>query len=106
MGDIYVVGVGTTRFGRLPDESVKSLTKQAVAASLSGGGCIRRSSRGHDRHFRRTRRHLPGQHRPVQAKAYLFLESFPRATTERFSRPNCCPAWPARIVRRDARELR
>ena len=34
VSDIYVVGVGMTPFGRFADETVKSLTRQAVAAAL------------------------------------------------------------------------
>ncbi|MEW6639816.1 MAG: thiolase family protein [Pseudomonadota bacterium] len=41
MSDIYVVGVGMTPFGRLGRETVKSLTKQAVAAALSDAGLTR-----------------------------------------------------------------
>jgi acetyl-CoA acetyltransferase len=35
MSDIYVVGVGMTTFGRLTDQSVKSLTKRAVVEALA-----------------------------------------------------------------------
>ncbi|NNA76487.1 thiolase family protein [Pseudomonas lactis] len=35
MNDVYVLGVGMTRFGKHPNESVKSLTAMAVAAALA-----------------------------------------------------------------------
>ncbi|MBU1347900.1 MAG: thiolase family protein [Alphaproteobacteria bacterium] len=38
MEDVYVVGVGMTRFGRLLDRSVKSLTREAVDLALSDAG--------------------------------------------------------------------
>jgi acetyl-CoA acyltransferase len=41
MSDIYVVGVGMTAFGRLMDQSIKSLTRQAVEAALVDAGAIR-----------------------------------------------------------------
>ena len=37
--DIYVVGIGMTAFGRLPAESVKSMTREAVTAALADAGC-------------------------------------------------------------------
>ena len=33
--EIYVVGVGMTRFGRLPDQNIKAMTKEAVNGALS-----------------------------------------------------------------------
>lgn len=41
MEDVFVVGVGMTRFGRLLDRSVKSLTREAVELSLSDAGLDR-----------------------------------------------------------------
>src|SRR5579883_1454544 len=40
-GNIYIVGVGMTRFGKLWDWSVKDLTKAAVTAALADAGCQR-----------------------------------------------------------------
>ncbi len=37
--DIYIVGVGMTRFGRLFDRSVKDLTRAAVTDALADAGC-------------------------------------------------------------------
>lgn len=34
MEDIYVIGVGMTMFGKLPNQSIKQLTEQAVSAAL------------------------------------------------------------------------
>lgn len=39
MEDVYVVGVGMTPFGKLPDQSVKDLTRQAASAALKDAGC-------------------------------------------------------------------
>lgn len=39
MEDVYVIGVGMTPFGKLPDQSVKDLTRQAVTAALKDAGC-------------------------------------------------------------------
>lgn len=39
MSDIYVVGVGMTRFGKWLDRSVKDLTREAVTMALSDAGC-------------------------------------------------------------------
>lgn len=39
MEDIYVVGAGMTRFGRLRDCSVKDLTREAVDLTLRDAGC-------------------------------------------------------------------
>src|SRR5258708_20050768 len=36
---VFVVGVGMTRFGRHPDKSVKELTREAVEQALADGGC-------------------------------------------------------------------
>jgi acetyl-CoA acyltransferase len=41
MSDIYVVGVGMTAFGRLMDQSIKSLTRQAVEAALVDARALR-----------------------------------------------------------------
>ncbi len=41
MEDIYVVGTGMTRFGKLPDCSVKDLTREAVNLALRDAGCGR-----------------------------------------------------------------
>ncbi|HCF0993048.1 TPA: thiolase family protein [Pseudomonas aeruginosa] len=38
MSDVYLLGVGMTRFGKHPGESVKSLTASAVAAALADAG--------------------------------------------------------------------
>jgi acetyl-CoA acyltransferase len=38
MSDIYVVGVGMTRFGKFLDRSVKDLTRDAVEAALADAG--------------------------------------------------------------------
>ncbi|MEB2317334.1 MAG: thiolase family protein [Pseudomonadota bacterium] len=38
MEDVYVVGVGMTPFGRLPDVSIKELTRQAVETALADAG--------------------------------------------------------------------
>ncbi|MER6081322.1 thiolase family protein [Streptomyces sp. NPDC001833] len=38
MENIYVVGVGMTRFGRLLDQSIKQLTRTAVEAALADAG--------------------------------------------------------------------
>ncbi len=38
MTDVYVVGVGMTKFGRLFDRSVKSLTAEAVTGALTDAG--------------------------------------------------------------------
>ncbi len=39
MEDVYVIGVGMTPFGKLPDQSVKDLTREAVTAALKDSGC-------------------------------------------------------------------
>jgi acetyl-CoA acyltransferase len=36
---VFIVGVGMTRFGRHPDKSVKELTREAVEQALADGGC-------------------------------------------------------------------
>lgn len=38
MEDVYVVGVGMTRFGKCPDESIKALTKTAVKRAVEHAG--------------------------------------------------------------------
>jgi acetyl-CoA acetyltransferase len=38
MTDVFVVGIGMTRFGKLLDRSVKQLTREAVSAALSDAG--------------------------------------------------------------------
>ena len=38
MDKVYVVGVGMTRFGRFPDATVKSLTREAVTSALADAG--------------------------------------------------------------------
>ncbi|MEJ2410597.1 MAG: thiolase family protein [Novosphingobium sp.] len=38
MEDIYVVGVGMTPFGRMPDKDIKTLTNEAVSAALADAG--------------------------------------------------------------------
>jgi acetyl-CoA acetyltransferase len=38
MEEIYVVGVGMTRFGRLPDQNIKTMTKEAVNGALTDAG--------------------------------------------------------------------
>lgn len=38
MEDIYVVGVGMTPFGRMPDTDIKAMSKQAVDGALSDAG--------------------------------------------------------------------
>src|SRR5579863_8085067 len=38
MPDIYVVGVGMTKFGRFLDRSVKSLAHEAIGAALNDAG--------------------------------------------------------------------
>lgn len=38
-GDVYVVGVGMTPFGKIPGRTVKSLTADAVGAALADAGC-------------------------------------------------------------------
>lgn len=39
MQNVYIVGVGMTRFGRMLDQSVKDLTATAVAEALEDAGC-------------------------------------------------------------------
>jgi acetyl-CoA acetyltransferase len=39
--DIFVVGVSMTKFGRLPDQSLKQLSQQAVADALADAGVCR-----------------------------------------------------------------
>ncbi len=34
MRDVYVIGVGMTRFGKFPDRGLKSLTQEAVEQAL------------------------------------------------------------------------
>lgn len=41
MDEIYVVGVGMTRFGKWLDKSVKDLTREAVDLALTDAGCQR-----------------------------------------------------------------
>jgi acetyl-CoA acyltransferase len=43
MSDIYVIGVGMTRFGKFLDHSVKDLTRGAVEAALADAGVARES---------------------------------------------------------------
>lgn len=38
MENIYVVGVGMTPFGKLADQSIKAMTREAVTAALSDAG--------------------------------------------------------------------
>lgn len=38
MTDVYVAGVGMTPFGKLPDRSVKDLTRAAVDDALADAG--------------------------------------------------------------------
>ncbi len=44
--NIYVVGVGMTQFGRLPDLSVKDLTRVAVNAAIDDSGCVAKDIQG------------------------------------------------------------
>lgn len=37
--DVYIVGIGMTTFGRLPQQSVKSMTREAVGAALKDAEC-------------------------------------------------------------------
>ncbi|WP_428149730.1 thiolase family protein [Brevundimonas sp.] len=37
-GDVFIAGISMTRFGKRPDDSVKSLTAEAVTAALSDAG--------------------------------------------------------------------
>lgn len=39
MENVYVAGIGMTPFGKLQDQSVKGLTRQAVAGALQDAGC-------------------------------------------------------------------
>lgn len=39
MSEVYVVGVGMTRFGKWLDRSVKDLTREAVTMALADAGC-------------------------------------------------------------------
>ncbi|MEH2613021.1 acetyl-CoA acyltransferase [Bradyrhizobium sp. AZCC 1693] len=39
MDDIFILGVGMTELGKLPDRSVKSLTAEAVSGALDDAGC-------------------------------------------------------------------
>ena len=40
-GNIYIVGVGMTQFGRHPERSIDSLANEALEAALSDGGATR-----------------------------------------------------------------
>jgi acetyl-CoA acetyltransferase len=42
MTQLYVAGIGMTRFGRHLDRSIKDLTREAVEAALADAGCERR----------------------------------------------------------------
>ncbi len=42
MRDAFIVGVYTSRFGKLPDVSVKALTSEAVLGVLADAGIDRR----------------------------------------------------------------
>ncbi|SLN23871.1 thiolase family protein [Oceanibacterium hippocampi] len=42
MSNVYIIGVGMTRFGKFPDRSVKDLTRQAVEAALDDCGLARK----------------------------------------------------------------
>src|SRR5688572_30755270 len=37
--DVYVIGIGMTAFGRLPEQSVKSMTREAVSVALKDAQC-------------------------------------------------------------------
>ena len=37
-GDVFIAGISMTRFGKRPDQSVKSLTAEAVTAALADAG--------------------------------------------------------------------
>jgi acetyl-CoA acetyltransferase len=61
MEDVYVVGVGMTPFGKLPDLSVKDLTRQAVEGALKDAG---REAKDLDGAFfaNAVQGHMEGQH--------------------------------------------
>ena len=61
MTDIYVIGVGMTRFGKLLDRSVKSLTREAVTAALTDSG-IRQADVGAAFFANATQSPIEGQH--------------------------------------------
>ena len=42
MGDVYIAGVGMTPFGRFPDKSVKSLTREVLDDVLADAGLARK----------------------------------------------------------------
>src|ERR1700758_4714077 len=42
---VFVAGVGMTRFGKHPDRSVKDLTREAVELALADAGCTREQIR-------------------------------------------------------------
>ncbi len=46
MEDVYVIGIGMTPFGKLPDLSVKDLTRQAVEGALADAGLAAESLQG------------------------------------------------------------
>ena len=37
--DIFIVGVGMTPLGKMPERSIKSLTAEAVGAAMDDAGC-------------------------------------------------------------------
>lgn len=41
MSDVYVIGVGMTRFSKYPDETVRRLADQAITAALADAGLLR-----------------------------------------------------------------
>lgn len=61
MSQIFVVGVGMTAFGRLTDQSVKGLTKQAVAAAMADGG-VRQEDIGAAFFANTSQAHMEGQY--------------------------------------------
>lgn len=61
-GEVFIVGVGMTQFGRWPDQPLKSLVAEAVRAALKDAGTDAGTDAGAAYFANSTQGHLDGQH--------------------------------------------
>lgn len=83
MQDIYIVGVGMTPFGRMPDVDIKTMTKQAVGAALADAG-IEASALNAAYFSNATQGHMEHQHmiRGQVALRAMGIDKIPVANVE------------------------
>jgi acetyl-CoA acetyltransferase len=83
MQDIYIVGVGMTPFGRMPDIDIKTLTRRAVTGALADAG-IEASNLNAAYFSNATQGHMENQHmiRGQVALRAMGIERIPVANVE------------------------